>query len=112
MTKRLTEEEFFALPEAERTRLLDLEFKDYIFRDVCERAKTMQPVPRRKATVGFRVGPHVIHFRKHGRWWKWWIYCDGWSEPRRAGRHETCLESVQGAIDAYVDMFCGRRRSE
>ena len=77
MSKRLTEEEFFALPEVERTRLLDLEFKDYIFQDVCERAKTMQPVPRRKATVGFRVGPHVIHFRKHGRWWKWWIYCDG-----------------------------------
>ena len=110
VARRLTEDEFFALPEAEQTRLLDEEDRAYTWRRVLDSVKTLQPVPRRKATVGFRVdnGPHVIHFRKHGRWWKWWIYCDGWSVAQRSGRCLTCVDSVQAALEAYVDMMCNR----
>lgn len=107
----MTAEEFFALPEAEQKRLLDEEDRAYTWRRVLDSAKTLGPVPRRKATVGFRVdnGPHVIHFRKQGRWFKWWIYCDGWTEPRRSGRNLTCVDSVQAALEAYIDMLCKRK---
>jgi hypothetical protein len=96
-------------PKPNRRGLLDLDFKAYIQRVVIDSAKTLGPAPRRKATIGFRVsnGPHVVHFRKHGRWFKWWVFCDGWSEARRSGRSEDCQASVQAAVDAVVDLYVG-----